>query len=106
MLVTTGAPLDEFTQKTEIIDLLHPEAVCEQPTDFPKQIEGANAGVLLNHREPATSQVVICGGIAKYGPADFRAESICYFLDGEWVCIIQNEYYSTMNSKGIFPSKP
>ena len=85
-LVTTGAPLDEFTQKTEIIDLLHPDAICEKISDFPKQIEGANAGVLLNHREPETSQVVICGGIAKYGPADFRAESICYFLDGDWVC--------------------
>ena len=78
-------PLDCFTQTTEIIDLLHPNAICQKVADFPVKIEGANGGFLLN-KESGTYQPVICGGIAKYGPADFRAEPMCYSFDNEnWV---------------------
>ena len=85
MFVTTGAPLDETTQTTEIIDLLHPNENCQKLADFPAKIEGANAGFLLN-KESTTYQIVICGGLAKYGPADFRAEPMCYSFDNQnWV---------------------
>ena len=90
MFVTTGAPLDCFTEPcftetTEIIDLNNPDAICQKAADIPVTIEGANGGFLLN-KESATYQAVICGGLAKYGPADFRAEPMCYSFDNKnWV---------------------
>ena len=90
MFVTTGAPLDCFTEPcftetTEIIDLNNPDAICQKAADIPVTIEGANGGFLLN-KESTTYQAVICGGLAKYGPADFRAEPMCYSFDNKnWV---------------------
>ena len=67
--------MNNETQKSEIILLNNPEAVCEIPGQFPEQIENAVSGLIEN------SKVIICGGIAKFGPADFRALSKCYQID-------------------------
>ena len=78
-LVVTGAPLNNDTQTVEIIDLNHPDAICEESDIFPAQIESAVGGLIEN------SKLIICGGLAKFGPADFRALSKCYQIEKNWV---------------------
>ena len=81
LLVTSGAPLNEQTQKTEIIDLIHPDHQCPALADFPVQIENSVGGLLKN------SVAVICGGIIKVGPADFQPQSTCYMFSNNGVSI-------------------
>ena len=79
LLVTSGAPLNDQTQKTEIIDLIHPDHQCPALADFPVQIENSVGGLLKN------SVAVICGGIIKVGPADFQPQSTCYMFSNNGV---------------------
>ena len=44
------------SQTSEIIDLLLPETVCNDMTDFPIRVEGATGGLLLRNTP------IICGG--------------------------------------------
>ena len=44
------------SQTSEVIDLLLPETVCNDMTDFPIRVEGATGGLLLRNTP------IICGG--------------------------------------------
>ena len=59
LLVTTGLPAQNGS-KSEVIDLLYSNRVCERFEDFPEAIFEATGGLLLN------KYPIICGGTPAY----------------------------------------
>ena len=82
-MVSTGAPRNSATRKTEIIDLLANDGVtCQDIDDYPLEIEHSVASNI------ASFPVVICGG--NHG----ATRNQCYkLMEGGW------QEFATMNSR-------
>ena len=92
MLITTGAPYKNG-QKSEVIDLLNPNAICQFMTDFPEQVTDATGGLI------ESTIPLICGGFSPFkGGWQIGNQKQCWYMIGEFsyaINLIHDRHFSS-----------